>query len=108
MGRIEEIFNANPRPIQGFNAVVQYDVHGEEKGTYQHFFQNGKLTIKKGVSTTPHCTMILSYDNFKRFVLCKQSGTMALLTGKVRVLGNLSTAMHIETILRRYNIKEPF
>ncbi|SDM62848.1 SCP2 sterol-binding domain-containing protein [Bacillus sp. OK048] len=108
MERIEEIFNQNPGPINGFNAVVQYDVYGEEKGTYQHFFKNGNLTIKKGVETTPTCTMQLSYDNFKKFVLGKQSGTMALLTGRVRVLGNLSTAMRIETILRRYNIREPF
>lgn len=42
--------------------------------------------------------MQLSYDNFKKFLLGKQSGTMALLTGRVRVLGNLSTAMRIETI----------
>ena len=108
MDRIEEIFNANPGPIKGFDAIVQYDVHGDEKGTYQHFFKNGKLTIKKGVETTPHCTMQLSYDNFKKFLLGKQSGTMALLTGKVKVLGNLSTAMRIETILRKYNIREPF
>ncbi|MEH7112870.1 SCP2 sterol-binding domain-containing protein [Neobacillus niacini] len=108
MERIEEIFNQNPGPIKGFNAVVQYDVSGEEKGTYQHFFKNGSLTIKKGVETTPTCTMQLSYDSFKKFVLGKQSGTMALLTGRVRVLGNLSTAMRIETILRRYNIREPF
>ena len=78
MERIEEIFNQNPGPIKGFNAVVQYDVSGEEKGTYQHFFKNGTLTIKKGVETTPTCTMQLSYDNFKKFVLGKQSGTMAL------------------------------
>lgn len=108
MERIEEIFNQNPSPIKGFDAVVQYDVYGEEKGTYQHYFKNGKLTIKKGVETSPTCTMQLSYDNFKKFVLGKQSGTMALLTGRVRVLGNLSTAMRIETILRRYNIREPF
>jgi putative sterol carrier protein len=106
MTRIEEIFNANPEPLRGFKAVVQYDVTGED--TYQHCFKDGKLTIKKGVVTTPDCTMQLSYDNFKKFVLGKQSGTVALLMGKVRVLGNLSTAMKIETILRRYNIKEPF
>jgi putative sterol carrier protein len=108
MERIEEIFNQNPGPIKGFDAVVQYDVYGEEKGTYQHYFKDGKLTIKKGIETTPTCTMQLSYDNFKKFLLGKQSGTMALLTGRVRVLGNLSTAMRIETIVRRYNFREPF
>ena len=42
MERIEEIFNQNPGPIKGFDAVAQYDVYGEEKGTYQHYFYRWK------------------------------------------------------------------
>ncbi|WP_040206184.1 SCP2 sterol-binding domain-containing protein [Neobacillus jeddahensis] len=108
MERIEEIFNENPEPMKGFNAIVQYDVHGEETGTYQHYFQDGKLTIKEGVQTTPDVTMAISYDNFKKFLLGKQSGAVALLTGKVKAKGDIGKGMKIETILRKYNIKEPF
>ncbi|HEY2419866.1 MAG TPA: SCP2 sterol-binding domain-containing protein, partial [Neobacillus sp.] len=109
MDRIEEIFNENPEPIRGFNAVVQYDVYDVENGTYQHFFKDGKLTIKEGVETdSPDCTMQLSYDNFKKFLLGKQSGTMALLLGKVRVKGSINTGLKIESILQRYHIREPF
>ncbi|ULT57828.1 SCP2 sterol-binding domain-containing protein [Neobacillus drentensis] len=108
MERIEEIFNANPEPIKGFNGVVQYDVHGEETGTYQHFFKDGTLIIKEGVETTPDVSMALSYDNFKKFLLGKQSGAVALLTGKVKAKGDIAKGMKIETILRRYNLKEPF
>ncbi|WML38407.1 SCP2 sterol-binding domain-containing protein [Neobacillus sp. OS1-2] len=107
MERIEEIFNANPAPMKGFNGVVQYDVHGEQTGTYQHYFQDCKLTIKEGVETTPDVTMALSYDNFKKFLLGKQSGAVALLTGKVKAKGDIAKGMKIETILKRYNIKEP-
>lgn len=108
MGRIEEIFNEDPEPMKGFNGVVQYDVHSEETGTYQHFFQDGKLTVKKGVEINPDVTMSLSYENFKKFLLGKQSGAVALLTGKVKAKGDISKGMKIETILRKYNIKEPF
>lgn len=52
MERIEEVFNQNPGPIKGFDAVVQYDVYGEVKGIYQHYFKDGKQTIKKGIKTT--------------------------------------------------------
>ncbi|WP_223589633.1 SCP2 sterol-binding domain-containing protein [Neobacillus bataviensis] len=107
MTKIEEIFNANPDPIKGFEAIVQYDNHGEEEGTYQHFFHDGKLTIKEGSEASPNVPMALSYDNFKQFLLGKQSGTMALLTGKVKAKGDISTGMKIEGILRKYKIKEP-
>ncbi|MEH7335359.1 hypothetical protein V7161_22315 [Neobacillus drentensis] len=67
MTRIEEIFNANPDPIKGFEAIVQYDIHGEEEGTYQHIFHDGTLSIKEGIQASPNVTMVLSYDNFKSF-----------------------------------------
>ncbi len=108
MDRIEVIFNENPEPIKGFEGIVQYEVHGEDEGVYQHTFHDGKLMIKEGVEVEPDVTMSLSYDNFKKFVLCKQSGTMALLTGKVKAKGDLTKGMKIETILRKYKIKEPF
>ncbi|MDN3017589.1 SCP2 sterol-binding domain-containing protein [Paenibacillus sp. BSR1-1] len=107
MTRIEEIFNANPAPIKGFEAIVQYDIHGEAEGSYQHFFHDGTLTIKEGIEASPNVIMALSYDNFKKFLLGKQSGTMALLTGKVKAKGDISTGMKIESILRKYKIKEP-
>ncbi|MEH7491494.1 hypothetical protein [Neobacillus niacini] len=38
MERIEEIFNQNPGPIKGFDAVVQFDVYGEEKRNLSALF----------------------------------------------------------------------
>ncbi|MEH7075558.1 SCP2 sterol-binding domain-containing protein [Neobacillus drentensis] len=106
MHRIEEIFNENPGPLKGFEAIVQYDIHGDKEGTYQHFFHDGKLTIKEGTDASPVVTMQMSYDNFKKSLLGKLSGTMALLTGKVKVKGDVSTGLKIESIVKKYNIKE--
>lgn len=108
MNRMGEIFNANPEPMKGYNAVVQYEVTDVENGIYQHFFKDGELSIKEGTVTTPDVAMKLSYDTFKKFILGKQSGTVALLTGKVKATGNIATGMKIETMLKKYNIKEPF
>ncbi|WP_066313956.1 SCP2 sterol-binding domain-containing protein [Bacillus sp. FJAT-29814] len=107
MARIEQIFNENPGPIQGFNAVVQYEVTDQVPSTYQHFFQDGKLTIKEGVEVIPTVALTLNYDTFKKFVLCKMSGSMALLLGKVKVKGDVGTGFKIESILKKYNLKEP-
>jgi putative sterol carrier protein len=107
MARIEEIFNENPGPIQGFNAVVQYEVVDQQPSIYQHFFQDGKLKIKEGVEVTPNVSLTLNYDTFKKMFLCKMSGSMALLMGKVKVKGDVSTGFKIESILKKYNLKEP-
>jgi putative sterol carrier protein len=58
------------------------------------------------VEASPVVTMQMSYDNFKKYLLGKLSGTMALLTGKVKVKGDISTGFKIESIVKKYNIKE--
>ena len=50
--------------------------------------------------------MQMSYDNFKKSLLGKLNGTMALLTGKVKVKGDINTGFKIESIVKKYNIKE--
>ena len=58
------------------------------------------------MDASPVVTMQMSYDNFKKYLLGKLSGTMALLTGKVKVKRDSSTGFKIESIVKKYNIKE--
>ncbi|MBL4954523.1 SCP2 sterol-binding domain-containing protein [Neobacillus sp. OS1-32] len=103
--KITEIINENPEPIQGFNAVVQFEVTDQDPSTYQYYFEDNTLKIMAGVEAEPKVTMQLNYDHFKKFLLGKLSGAMALMTGKVKVKGDITVALKIENILGKYNFK---
>lgn len=103
--KIAEIINENPEPIQGFNAVVQFEVTDQDPSTYQYYFEDNTLKIMAGVEAEPKVTMQLNYDHFKKFLLGKLSGAMALMTGKVKVKGDITVALKIENILGKYNFK---
>ncbi|WP_223589635.1 SCP2 sterol-binding domain-containing protein [Neobacillus bataviensis] len=104
--KIEELLNANPAPFQGFKANYQFDIDGEESGVYQLHFQDGKAAVQKGSDTPADCRLIMSLANFHLFLLGKLNGTMAFMTGKLKIKGDLGKAMKIETILRQYSVKE--
>lgn len=106
MRLIEEILNQNPEPIQGVTAIYQFDIHGEEEGSCQLHFQDGIAAVSKGKDTPADCTLKMSLANFRLFLLGKLNGTMAFMTGKLKIQGDIGKALKIESILRLYNVKE--
>ncbi|MGG3468346.1 SCP2 sterol-binding domain-containing protein [Neobacillus pocheonensis] len=106
MKKIEEILNLNPAAIQGFNASYQFEIDGEEQGTYQLLFQNGKAEVKESSETDVDCRLIMSLANFHLFLLGKLNGTMAFMTGKLKIKGDIGKAIKIENVLKQYSVKD--
>ena len=106
MQKIEEVISEKPEPIQGFNASYQFDITEEEEGTYQLIFQDGKVSVKEGAEASADCTLTMSLANFRQFLIGKLNGTVAFMTGKLKIKGDIGKAMKIENVLRQYNVKD--
>ncbi|MEH7097304.1 SCP2 sterol-binding domain-containing protein [Neobacillus vireti] len=106
MKLIEEILNKNPIPIQEVTAIYQFDIHGEEEESCQLHFQDGRAAVSKDMNAAADCTLKMSLANFRLFLLGKLNGTMAFMTGKLKIQGDIGKALKIESILRQYNVKE--
>lgn len=50
------------------------------------------------------CTLILSNDNFHKFLACKLNGTVAFMTGKLKVNGDMTKALKLESIIKQYDL----
>lgn len=106
MKKIEETLNENSEPIQGFTASYQFDISGEEEVSWQLLFQDGSAAVKEGAETPADCTLVMSLDNFHQFLMGKLNGTVAFMTGKLKIKGDIGKALKIESILRQYNVKD--
>jgi putative sterol carrier protein len=106
MKKIEEAVNSNPGPIEGLSAAYQFDITGEEGGTYQLRFQDGKAAVNEGAEVPADCTLAMSLASFHLFMLGKLNGTVAFMTGKLKIKGDIGKAIKIESILRQYNVKD--
>ncbi|MFS0863300.1 SCP2 sterol-binding domain-containing protein [Fredinandcohnia sp. 179-A 10B2 NHS] len=106
MQKIEEVLNQNPVPIEGLNAIYQYNITGEEEGTYQLHLADGTAKVTEGAETEADCTLTLSLANFRQFLLGKLNGTVAFMSGKLKIKGDIGKAIKMEGILRQYNVKD--
>ncbi len=103
---IERVMKERPEPIQGMNTVYQYDITGDESGTFQLLITNGTAKVVEGTESTPDCTLTLSDKNFKKMIMGKLNGTAAFMTGKLKIQGSMGLALKLEGILNEYNLSE--
>lgn len=99
---IEKEAAANPEHITGLNATYAVHLTGEEPGEYGITFQNGTLSITDGIMKDADCTLILSSTSFKKLLEGKLNTTAAFMTGKLKVKGNISLALKLESTLKKF------
>ncbi|MEH7236495.1 SCP2 sterol-binding domain-containing protein [Bacillus sp. JJ1562] len=105
MQKIEEVINQKPGPIEGANVIYQFNIKGDEEGAYQLQLAEGKARVSE-VTEVANCTLVLSLDNFRKFLLGKLNGTTAFMTGKLKIKGDIGKAIKLEGILREYNLND--
>ena len=103
---VERVMEENPEPIEGLNVVYQYDITGDDSGTFQLIISNGTARVVEGSHEQADCTLKLSDKNFIKMIRGKLNGTAAFMTGKLKIQGSMGLALKLEGILDQYNMSE--
>jgi putative sterol carrier protein len=103
---VEQVMKENPEPIEGLNVVYQYEITGDDSGTFQLIISNGSARVEEGSPEQADCTLKLSDKNFKKMIMGKLNGTAAFMTGKLKIHGSMGLALKLEGILNQYNMSE--
>jgi putative sterol carrier protein len=89
---------ANPAKLAGLNANFQFELSGDDGGTYHVNVASGKAEIGSG-PTTANVTILMSSADFQAMVGGTLNATQAFMTGKLKIQGDMSLAMRLQTIL---------
>ncbi|WP_203332885.1 SCP2 sterol-binding domain-containing protein [Planococcus beigongshangi] len=100
MQQIEKEINQNPEPIASMDTVYQFEIDGE---AYQLQLKDGQAKILEH-KVDPNCTLVMSYDNFNKFLAGKLNGMAAFMTGKLKIQGDITKALKLETIVKQYEL----
>ena len=97
---LETNLRENPQKVAGMNGVFQFDLSGENGGVWHVKLADGDGSVAAGPAENPGVTISMAADDFVALTEGELDGTMAFMSGKLKVKGDMGLAMKLQTLLR--------
>jgi putative sterol carrier protein len=91
-------FNADA--AKGMDAVIQFNLTGDDGGQYHAIIKDGKLEVKEGTHPAPKMTMTMAGKDYVDLTLGKLNGQMAFMQGKLKIAGDMGLAMKMQSLFK--------
>ncbi|WP_042147522.1 SCP2 sterol-binding domain-containing protein [Paucisalibacillus sp. EB02] len=98
---IENKLTNNQEPYSDMKGTYEIQIT-DENVTYQLTFQDGNFSIKKDGSRNPDCTLKMKNGVFRKFLAGNLNSMTAFMTGKLKVDGNITLALKLESLIKQY------
>ncbi len=98
-GLNKKIAAADPAKMKGVSAVYQFDLSGDNGGVFHAAVDDGKATVVEGAHDSPNITISMTADDFDAMLDGKLNATSAFMAGKLKVKGDMSLAMKLQSLL---------
>ncbi len=85
-----------PDKAAGVDKTIQFDFTGREPGSWTLIVRNGTLEYQEGAATNPNTTVTVDSDNWIKILRRELDPTMAFMTGKLKVAGDLGVMMQFQ------------
>ena len=100
MPTVKETFDLMPSKFRadkatGINATIQYDISGDQGGTWHAVIKDGACSVNSGPAATPNLTLSMGSQDWLDMIGGKLSGQMAFMSGKLKLKGDMGLAMKI-------------
>ena len=97
---IDNRLKSDPAKSKGMNAVYAFDLSGDAGGQYHIALKDGSADVGEGAPENPNITIAMKDEDFVDLALGKLDGTMAFMSGKIKIKGDMGLAMKLQSVLR--------
>jgi len=97
---INSRLEADPSKVANMNAAYAFDLSGDDGGEYHIVLKDGKGEAGPGAPENPNITITMASGDFVDLAMGKLDGTMAFMSGKLKIKGDMGLAMKLQSILR--------
>jgi putative sterol carrier protein len=88
--------HAKPEKLDGLEASYLFDIAGE--GRWLVEVRDSAVTVSEDPPGGADVEFALSSETFSRLIARKQNPMIAYMTGKLKVRGDISVAMHLQDL----------
>lgn len=107
MSRVKEIFDRIERKIlekrselSDTRALIQFIISGPEGGTWVVDFKDETMGVREG-NEDANCTFSATDVNFVKLINREMKPEMAIMTGKVKLTGDVMLAMKLANLFKQ-------
>jgi putative sterol carrier protein len=97
---INNRLTSDPSKSAGVNAVYAFDLSGDDGGQYHIALKDGTADVGEGTPENPNITITMKGEDFVDLATGKLDGTMAFMSGKIKIKGDMGLAMKLQSVLR--------
>ena len=83
------------------NAVVQFDLSGDNGGKWWLKIHDGTAEAGKGEVESPNLTLLASAEDYVKIALGQMDGTAAFMQGKLKIKGDMGLAIKFQTLFKK-------
>jgi len=94
---LNDRLRADPQKVAGTNAAYLFDLTGDGGGPYHIVLQDGSGEAGPGAVENPNVTFTMSAGDLVGLRTGKLDGTMAFMSGKLKIKGDMGLAMKLQT-----------
>ncbi len=84
--------------IAGMNAVYQFNITEEGGGEWNVKVADGELSVAQGTAENPSIVLTMKAADFLDLIAGKLNGQTAFLTGKLKIQGDMTLAMKLQSV----------
>jgi len=100
---VAEVFKMMPSRFNagaaaGVNAIYQFDLTGDDGGTYHVQVANGGCEVHDGPAASPNITITMAASDYLDMINGKLNPQMAFMGGKLKIKGDMSLALKMQQI----------
>jgi putative sterol carrier protein len=89
----------NPEAWGAQDAVMAFDISGDQGGKWVARVEGGKLSITEGTTDAADMTMTCSDTDLIAMIRGEQSPVSLFMGGKLKIDGNMSLAMKLQSLI---------
>jgi len=103
MSQVAEFFDqlagkVDASKIKGISAVYQFVITGDGGVERSVSIADGAMTVAEGKAEKANITLTMDAANFIDLIAGKLNGQTAFLTGKLKIQGDMTLAMKLQTL----------
>lgn len=90
---------ADPGKLKGINATYQFNLSGENGGSFYTAVADSGVEVAEGSASEPQVTVTISAADFQALVTGTLNPVMAFMSGKIKIQGDMGLAMKLQQLL---------